>query len=116
MRTMIAQDTDRTGDSMKERRIGPYGRLKRIPCAVRRQARASAIHEKFGLGCGSAGRRDWIDYRERIPSASTPTEIDFVLLATVYPLSVEVRSSCKCTWSAESGRLRGGASTASVQR
>jgi len=46
---MIAQHTDRTGDSLKQRRIGPYGRLKRIPCAVRRQARACAIHEKAGL-------------------------------------------------------------------
>jgi len=65
MRTMIAQDTDRTGDSLKERRIGIYGRLKRIPCAVRRhrggspaqrqsrRTRACAIHEKSGLVLGA---------------------------------------------------------------
>ena len=54
---MIAQDTDRTGGSLKERRIGPYGRLKRIPCAVRRQTRACAIHEKAGLGSAPAAVR-----------------------------------------------------------
>jgi len=54
---MIAQNTDRTGDSLKERRIGIYDRLKRIPCAVRRRARAGAIHEKSGLGiCLLLGR------------------------------------------------------------
>jgi len=49
MRAMIAQDIDRTGNYLKERRIGIYGRLKRIPCAVHRQARTRAIHEKSGL-------------------------------------------------------------------
>ncbi len=46
---MIAQDRVRTREFLKKRRIGPYDRLRKIPCADKRQARACEIHELGGL-------------------------------------------------------------------
>src|SRR3546814_14886787 len=46
---MIAQDIGRTGDFPKKWRIDAYGRLRKIPCAGKRQARARVIYETSGL-------------------------------------------------------------------
>ena len=65
MRVMIAQDIDRTRDYLKERGIGSYGRLKKIPCAVKGQASARAIDEKSGLAaCRALGVEAKIRLRE----------------------------------------------------
>lgn len=55
MRAMIAQDLVRTGDFPKERRIGGYGRLRKIRCAGKGLARACALYEISGLMLAAAG-------------------------------------------------------------
>ncbi len=63
---MIAQDSVRARNFPKERRIGPYHRLRKIPCADKRQARACEIHETCGLVAVYA----CIRRRELAPSGS----------------------------------------------
>jgi uncharacterized protein involved in response to NO len=46
---MIAQDIVRTRDFPKERRIGLYGRRRKIPCTDKKLARAGVIYATFGL-------------------------------------------------------------------
>ena len=54
---MIAPDIGRTRDFPNERRIWLYDRLRKIPCAGKRQARACAIHETFGFRDAAEARR-----------------------------------------------------------
>jgi hypothetical protein len=46
---MIAQDFDFPEDFLKERRIGDYGRLRKILWKIKRPARARQIYETSGL-------------------------------------------------------------------
>jgi len=46
---MIAQDIVFTRDFFKASRIGDYGQLRKIPCGIKRLARAHVIYELFGL-------------------------------------------------------------------
>jgi len=60
---MIAQDIVRAEDFPKEWRIGDYGRLRKILCADKRQARACGIHGICGLNLLMENRHRLLDRR-----------------------------------------------------